>query len=52
MFIDGELKEGSEPLEQVNKKRKNVIKTAADNPKSIQVSLFVPYVSTILVIQF
>ncbi|XP_047514852.1 protein odr-4 homolog [Pieris napi] len=46
MFIDGELKDASEPLEQVFKKRKIIIKRATDNPKSIQVSLFVPYENT------
>ncbi|XP_045493553.1 protein odr-4 homolog [Colias croceus] len=45
MFIDGELKEGSEQLEQLNKKKKvkNSTKSAQDVLKSMHVSLFVPF---------
>ncbi|XP_050681778.1 protein odr-4 homolog [Leptidea sinapis] len=45
MFIDGELKQDSEPLEQINKKKKlkSSTKTAQDTPKSMNVSLFVPF---------
>lgn len=49
MFIDGELKNGSEALENLNKKKKpktNVKPTLQDVLKSMQVSLFVPFVST------
>lgn len=47
MFLDGELKDSSEQLEQLIKKKKtkNNSKTAQDVPKSMQVSLFVPFVS-------
>ncbi|CAK1604228.1 unnamed protein product [Parnassius mnemosyne] len=45
MFIDGELKDGSEQLEQIIKKKKskNNTKTSQDLPKSMHVSLFVPF---------
>ncbi|KAI8428903.1 hypothetical protein MSG28_007536 [Choristoneura fumiferana] len=46
MFIDGELKNGSEALENLNKKKKpktNVKPTQQDVLKSMQVSLFVPF---------
>ncbi|XP_013141113.1 PREDICTED: protein odr-4 homolog [Papilio polytes] len=45
MFLDGELKDSSEQLEQLIKKKKtkNNSKTAQDVPKSMQVSLFVPF---------
>lgn len=48
MFIDGELKDGSEALEQMSKKKrpKNSAKVS-DVPKSMHVSLFVPFVSNI-----
>lgn len=47
MFIDGELKDGSEALEQLVKKKKPKCsgKSAQDAPKSMHVSLFVPFVS-------
>lgn len=49
MFIDGELKDGSEALEQLIKKKKPksaVTKTSQQEvPKSMHVSLFVPFVS-------
>ncbi|XP_013187405.2 protein odr-4 homolog [Amyelois transitella] len=44
LFIDGELKDGTEPLDQLIKKKKP--KTAGkvqDAPKSMHVSLFVPF---------
>ncbi|XP_039749143.1 protein odr-4 homolog [Pararge aegeria] len=45
MFIDGELKDGSEALEQLIKKKrpKNSAKSAQEIPKSMHVSLFVPF---------
>ncbi|CAK1553679.1 unnamed protein product [Leptosia nina] len=45
MFIDGELKDGSEALEQLHKKKKlkNSTKSSQDAPKSMHVSLFVPF---------
>ncbi|CAG9560483.1 unnamed protein product [Danaus chrysippus] len=45
MFIDGELKDGSEALEQLVKKKrpKSSTKCAQDTPKSMHVSLFVPF---------
>lgn len=51
MFIDGELKDGSDPLEQLVKKKrpKNSTKAAQDVPKSMHVSLFVPFVSIIVI---
>lgn len=48
MFIDGELKDGSESLDQLIKKKKtktNTKLTQNEAPKSMHVSLFVPYVS-------
>lgn len=48
MFIDGELRDGSEALEQLVKKKKpknNSKTTQQDAPKSMHVSLFVPFVS-------
>lgn len=49
MFIDGELKDGSDPLEQLIKKKrpKNSTKAAQDVPKSMHVSLFVPFESSL-----
>lgn len=52
IFIDGELKDGSEPLDQMTKKKKpkNSMKAQQqDNPKSMHVSIFVPFVSDQLV---
>ncbi|XP_072940498.1 protein odr-4 homolog [Epargyreus clarus] len=45
MFIDGELKDGSEALESLIKKKKpkNSAKTTQETPKSMHVSLFVPF---------
>nr|QMS80357.1 odorant receptor [Histia rhodope] len=47
MFIDGELKDGSEQLEQLNKKKKTKSNAKGTNqqeaPKSMLVSLFVPF---------
>ncbi|CAH0728745.1 unnamed protein product, partial [Brenthis ino] len=45
MFIDGELKDGSEALEQLVKKKKpkGSGKSVQDAPKSMHVSLFVPF---------
>ncbi|XP_063621481.1 protein odr-4 homolog [Cydia splendana] len=46
MFIDGELKTGSEALENLNKKKKlktNAKVTQQEALKSMQVSLFVPF---------
>ncbi|XP_041976537.1 protein odr-4 homolog [Aricia agestis] len=44
MFIDGELKDGAEVLEQMSKKKKTKSsKNAQDAPKSMHASLFVPY---------
>lgn len=46
MFIDGELKEGSEALEQLVKKKKlkgSSTKSTQEAPKSMHVSLFVPF---------
>ena len=51
MFIDGELKEGSEALEQLVKKKKpkgSSTKSIQEAPKSMHVSLFVPFVSILL----
>lgn len=48
MFIDGELKDGSESLDQLTKKKKSKTNTkVAQNEasKSMHVSLFVPFVS-------
>lgn len=48
MFIDGELKDGSEALEQLVKKKKpkgSSTKTHQEAPRSMHVSLFVPFVS-------
>ncbi|CAH2075315.1 unnamed protein product, partial [Iphiclides podalirius] len=48
IFIDGELKDGSEQLEQIIKKKKskNNTKTTQDSQKSMHVSLFVPFENT------
>ncbi|XP_053602314.1 protein odr-4 homolog [Plodia interpunctella] len=44
MFIDGELKEGTETLDQLIKKRKpKTTNKVQDVPKSMHVSLFVPF---------
>ncbi|XP_050342461.1 protein odr-4 homolog [Nymphalis io] len=45
MFIDGELKDGSDALEQLTKKKKlkSSTKNAQETPKSMHVSLFVPF---------
>ncbi|CAG9785060.1 unnamed protein product [Diatraea saccharalis] len=46
MFIDGELKDGNEAIEQIIKKKKtktNSKNTQQDIPKTMQVSLFVPF---------
>ncbi|KOB72846.1 Protein odr-4-like protein, partial [Operophtera brumata] len=46
MFIDGELKAGNEPLEQLTKKKKSkstVKSVQNETPKSMLVSLFVPF---------
>lgn len=50
MFIDGELKDGSESLDQLIKKKKtktNTKLTQNEAPKSMHVSLFVPYENTL-----
>lgn len=54
MFIDGELKDGSEALEQLVKKKrpKSSAKCAQDAPKSMHVSLFVPFVSIIYIFYY
>lgn len=49
IFIDGELKDGSEVLEQLFKKKKTKCNTKAtqqEPPKSMNVSLFVPFENT------
>ncbi|XP_049866304.1 protein odr-4 homolog [Pectinophora gossypiella] len=46
MFVDGELKDGSEALESLNKKKKtktNAKFVESETPKSMHVSLFVPF---------
>lgn len=50
MFIDGELKDGTESLDLLVKKKKTKINSKTtqqthDAAKSMQVSLFVPFVS-------
>ncbi|CAH2107315.1 unnamed protein product [Euphydryas editha] len=48
MFIDGELKDGSDALEQLIKKKRPKNSTKAqDVPKSMHVSLFVPFESSL-----
>lgn len=50
MFIDGELKDNTEVLELLFKKKKsknNSKTTQQELPKSMNVSLFVPFVSII-----
>ncbi|KAJ2947010.1 hypothetical protein O0L34_g16354 [Tuta absoluta] len=49
MFIDGELKNGSEALENLNKKKKpkNSKVTQQDTLKSMHVSLFVPFANSL-----
>ncbi|KAG7299491.1 hypothetical protein JYU34_016453 [Plutella xylostella] len=48
MFIDGELKDRSDPLDQLVKKKKpkNAKSASTDPPKSMMVSLFVPFESS------